>query len=59
MERYIAEMGLISEYMLRVRTQISRRLDDGSISIEQVAKGLNVTVRSLQRRLSDEKDRKY
>jgi AraC-like DNA-binding protein len=53
-EQYIAEQGLISEYMLRVRTHISQLLDAGEISIEAVASCLNVTVRTLQRRLSDE-----
>ena len=53
-ERYIAENGLISEYMLRVRTGISQLLDMGSVTIETVAANLNVTVRTLQRRLADE-----
>lgn len=53
-ERYIAEKGLISEYMLRVRNEISRLLAEGSVGVEPVAARLNVTVRTLQRRLSDE-----
>jgi AraC-like DNA-binding protein len=54
-ERYISEQGLISEYMLRVRTEIQSLLDSGSVSIESVAEKMAVTVRTLQRRLSDEK----
>ena len=53
-ERYIGELGLISEYMLRVKTEIHRLLSIGGVSIEQVAETLNVTVRTLQRRLSAE-----
>ena len=53
-ERYIADLGLISEYMLRVRTEIHRLLESGSVSVEQVAENLHVTVRTLQRRLASE-----
>jgi AraC-like DNA-binding protein len=53
-EQYIASLGLISEYMLRVRTQIKQLLERGEVSIELVADNLHVTVRTLQRRLSDE-----
>ena len=53
-ERYIAEHGLISEYMLRVRTYIQELLSEGAPSIEAIADKLNVTVRTLQRRLSAE-----
>ena len=53
-ERYIAEFGLISEYMLRVRTEIHHLLEQGSVSLELVADNLNVTVRTLQRRLASE-----
>lgn len=53
-EHYIAEHGLISEYMLRVRTAIQELLHTGDFGIEQVASRLNVTVRTLQRRLSSE-----
>jgi len=53
-ERYIGELGLISEYMLRVKTEIYRLLSEGSVQLEQVAENLNVTVRTLQRRLSAE-----
>lgn len=53
-ERYISEMGLISEYMLRVRTEIARLLELGSVSVEDVSAALNITVRTLQRRLADE-----
>ena len=53
-ERYIAELGLISEYMMRVRSEIHRLLSSESVTIEQVASSLNVTVRTLQRRLSAE-----
>jgi AraC-like DNA-binding protein len=54
-ERYISEHGLISEYMLRVRTEIQHLLSLESVSIERVAEKMNVTVRTLQRRLSDER----
>jgi AraC-like DNA-binding protein len=54
-EHYIAELGLISEYMMRVKTNIHRLLSSGNVSIELVAEGLNITVRTLQRRLSAEK----
>jgi AraC-like DNA-binding protein len=54
-ERYIAEFGLISEYMLRVRTEIHRLIGLGSVSLELVADNLNVTARTLQRRLASEK----
>jgi AraC-like DNA-binding protein len=54
-ERYISEMGLISEYMLRVRTEITRQLQHSAVNIEAVAASLNVTVRTLQRRLADER----
>jgi len=53
-EQYIAELGLISEYMLRVKTEIGRLLERGEISVNLVAENLNVTVRTLQRRLADE-----
>ena len=53
-ESYIAEHGLISEYMLRVRTTIQALLETGEFGIEQVASRLNVTVRTLQRRLASE-----
>lgn len=53
-ERYIADNGLISEYMLLVRTEILRRMDSGALSLDAVAASLNVTPRTLQRRLSDE-----
>ena len=54
-ERYIARLGLISEHMLRVRNEIHGLLSDGEGSIEMVAENLNVTVRTLQRRLSAER----
>ena len=53
-ERYIAENGLISEYMLRVRTAIQQFLLNGEVCIENVADHLHVSVRTLQRRLADE-----
>lgn len=53
-EQYISELGLISEYMLRVKTEIRRLLELGEVSVNGVAEHLNVTVRTLQRRLSDE-----
>jgi AraC-like DNA-binding protein len=53
-ERYIAKLGLTSEHMLRVRNEIHRLLITGEVSIDQVAENLNVTVRTLQRRLSAE-----
>jgi len=53
-ERYIAEYGLISEYMLRVRNEIERGLGTGKASLEEVASRLHVTARTLQRRLADE-----
>lgn len=53
-EQYIAELGLISEYMLRVKSEICRLLESGEISVNLVAENLNVTVRTLQRRLADE-----
>jgi len=53
-ERYIAEWGLISEYMMRVKSRIHQLLNVGHASIEQVADGMNITVRTLQRRLSAE-----
>ena len=53
-EHYIAELGLISEYMVRVKSAIHRLLSSDGVSVEQVAEGLNVTVRTLQRRLSAE-----
>lgn len=54
-EQYIAELGLISEYMLRVKAEITRLLQRGEVSVNLVAENLNVTVRTLQRRLADEK----
>jgi AraC-like DNA-binding protein len=54
-ERYIGQFGLISEEMLKVRTEIHRLLSAGHVNIDLVAEGLNVTVRTLQRRLSAEK----
>jgi AraC-like DNA-binding protein len=53
-ERYIAELGLISEYMMRVKTTIHSLLSSDNVRIELVAESLNVTVRTLQRRLSAE-----
>ncbi len=53
-ERYIARLGLISEHMLRVRNEILGLLSEGEVSIEAVAENLNVTVRTLQRRLAAE-----
>ena len=53
-ERYIAELGLISEYMMRVKTTIHSLLSSENVGIELVAESLNVTVRTLQRRLSAE-----
>ncbi len=53
-ERYISEHGLISEYLLRVRTEILSQLGQGSVGIEQIADKLSVTVRTLQRRLASE-----
>jgi hypothetical protein len=48
-EQYIASLGLISEYMLRVRTQIRQLLERGEVSIELVAENLHVTVRTFRR----------
>jgi AraC-like DNA-binding protein len=53
-EHYIAEHGLISEYMLRVRNTIEDLLLSGEVSLEAVAQQLHVTPRTLQRRLADE-----
>lgn len=53
-ELYIVDLGLISEYMLRVRTEIHRLLETGCVSVEQVAENLCVTTRTLQRRLASE-----
>jgi AraC-like DNA-binding protein len=53
-ERYISRLGLLSEYMLRVRNAIHEILSAGTVNIEMVADKLNVTVRTLQRRLSAE-----
>ncbi len=53
-EQYISEFGLISEYMLRVKTEISQLLSFGEVSVNKVAENLHVTVRTLQRRLADE-----
>ena len=53
-ERYISRLGLLSEYMLRVRNAIHEILSAGAVNIEMVANKLNVTVRTLQRRLSAE-----
>jgi len=53
-ERYIAELGLISEYMMRVKTTIHSLLSSENVGIELVAESLNVTVRTLQRRLCAE-----
>jgi AraC-like DNA-binding protein len=53
-ENYIGKLGLLSEYMLWVRTEIQRHLHAGQVSVEQVAEDLNITVRTLQRRLSAE-----
>lgn len=53
-ERYIARLGLISDHMLRVRNEILGLQSEGEVCIEMVAENLNVTVRTLQRRLSAE-----
>ncbi|MGI9293743.1 MAG: AraC family transcriptional regulator ligand-binding domain-containing protein [Pseudomonadales bacterium] len=53
-EHYIAEFGLISENMLQVKTEISRLLESGEVSLHAVAENLHVTARTLQRRLKDE-----
>lgn len=53
-EHYIAELGLISEYMLRVKTEIACLLEKGEVSLHAVAENLHVTARTLQRRLKDE-----
>lgn len=53
-EQYIAENGLISEYMFRVRTEIEKLLALGAVNIDAVAENMHVTVRTLQRRLKSE-----
>lgn len=53
-EQYISEHQLISEYMHRVKNEIRRLLESGDVSIVAIADNLQVTVRTLQRRLSDE-----
>ena len=53
-ERYIADHGLISEYMLRVRTAIQELLLNECVSLERTAEHLHVSPRTLQRRLADE-----
>lgn len=53
-EQYISELGLISEYMLQVKTEIIRLLALGEVTINRVAENLHITVRTLQRRLADE-----
>jgi AraC-like DNA-binding protein len=53
-EKYIRQYGLISEYLLRVRSGIFEQLGQGSVSIEKIAEKLSVTVRTLQRRLAAE-----
>ena len=53
-ERYIAELDLISEHRLRVRNHIHKLLETGAFSVERVAAAMNVTVRTLQRRLAAE-----
>lgn len=53
-ERYIADNGLISEYMLRVRTAIQELLIEGTVNLEHTAERLHVSARTLQRRLTDE-----
>jgi len=53
-EQYIAEHGLISEYMLRVKNEIIKQLELGEVKVNTVAESLHVTVRTLQRRLKSE-----
>ena len=53
-EEYIANLGLISEYMLRVKNKIREFLQKGRVNINKVAESLNITVRTLQRRLATE-----
>lgn len=53
-EQYVNEHGLISEYMMRVRAVIGAQLEHGAVSISDVAEALNITVRTLQRRLANE-----
>ncbi len=53
-EQYISEHGLVSEYMMRVKAVIDSQLKLGAVTISDVANSLNVTVRTLQRRLANE-----